>query len=111
MEKEVDIFVRNIAKDVEEGELLEIFEPFGEVSSVTLVTDKETGRKVGFGFVGMPAKDEALSAINGLKGTSLKGQVLEFQNSRTRFERRQAPDRRGLSRETPDRRLGDRRLV
>ena len=105
----MDIFVRNISKGVEEGDLLEIFEPYGEVTSVTLVTDKETGRRVGFGFVGMPAKDQALSAINGLSGISLKGQILEFQNSRSRFERRQVSDRRGASRETPEGRVGDRR--
>ena len=105
----MNIFVRNLSNKVEEGDLLEIFEPFGKVTSITLVTDKETGRRVGFGFVGMPAKDEALSAINGLKGVCLKGRVLEFQNSRSRFERRQVPDRRGMVRETPERRLGDRR--
>ena len=107
----MDIFVRNIPKDVKESDLLEIFEPFGEVTSVTLVTDKQTGRRVGFSFAGMPAKDEALSAINGLKGVSIKGQVLEFQDPQARFERRQVPDRRDQKRPAPpERREGNRRL-
>ena len=104
-ERQVDRLLRT------HGEIpdADVFEPFGEVTSVTLVTEKETGRRVGFGFVGMPAKDEALSAINGLEGTSLKGQMLEFQNSRARFERRQQSERRDVIRETPERRVQDRR--
>lgn len=105
----MDIFIRNLSKRVEEGDLLEIFEPYGEVTSVTLITDKESGRRVGFGFVGMPTKDEALSAINALRGRSLKGRVLEFHDSRSRFERRQRVDRRQWLRESPARHFGDRR--
>ena len=105
----MDIFVRNISKGVEEDDLLALFERFGEVSNVTLVRDTQSGRRVGFGFVGMPTEDEALSAIHGLKGVSLKGQALQFQDSRGRFERRQMPDRRVDSREAPSRRIGDRR--
>ena len=105
----MDIFIRNISNDVGEDELRAVFEPYGDVSSVTLVTDSETGRRVGFGFVAMPEREQALSAINALKGTSLKGQVLEFQDSRARFERRQQPERRAARRETPERRTENRR--
>ena len=56
----MDIFVRNLSKEVEEQDLRQIFEPYGSVETVTLVTDKETGRRVGFGFVGMPSNDEAI---------------------------------------------------
>ena len=105
----MDIFVRNISEQVEETDLRAAFEPFGQVDAVTLVTDKETGRRVGFGFVSMPNQTEAVSAVNGLKGVELKGQTLEFHDSRARFERRQAPDRRGSPRTTPERRRGDRR--
>lgn len=107
----MDIFVRNLSRDVEESELREVFEAFGAVTGITLVEDKETGRRMGFGFVTMPSKNEAVSAINALKGTKLGGQMLEFHESRTRFERRQIPDRRVMERETPDRRHGDRRSV
>ena len=105
----MEIFVRNLSTEVDEADLAKAFGQFGTVDSVTLVTDKETGRRMGFGFVRMSVKDEAVSAINALKGTDLKGQSMEFQDSRTRFERRQQSDRRGAPRGTPDRRKGDRR--
>ncbi len=105
----MDIFVRNISNAVQESDLRELFETYGKVSSVTLVADSETGRRVGFGFVGMPDKDQALSAINALRGVALKGQVLEFQDSRMRFERRQLSERRDEPPVTPERRKGDRR--
>ncbi len=107
----MDIFVRNLSHDVEEPELREVFEAYGAVTGITLVEDKETGRRMGFGFVTMPSKDEAVSAINALKGTKLRGQMLEFHESRTRFERRRMPERREIERETPDRRHADRRSV
>ena len=105
----MEIFVRNLAKDVDESDLFQVFGQHGTVDNVTLVTDKETGRRMGFGFVSMPVQDEAVTAINALKGTELKGRSLEFQDSRTRFERRQHGERRGASRSTPDRRKGERR--
>jgi RNA recognition motif-containing protein len=105
----VDIFVRNLSKEVDEEDLRRAFEVYGEVTSVTLVTNKETGRLVGFGFVAMPSKEQAISAINALRGTLLKGQPLEFQDSRTRFERRRNSDRRSTTRGTPDRRSKERR--
>ena len=98
------IFIRNLSKQVEEGDLVELFEPYGEVSSVTLLTDKASGRRVGFGFVGMSTKDQALSAINALRGSSLKGKLLEFHDCRSRFERRQLVDRRQIVQEPPTRR-------
>ena len=105
----MEIFVRNLSKDVEETDLSKAFSQYGTVDLVTLVKDKATGRRMGFGFVSMPVKDEAVTAINALKGSNLKGQAIEFQDSRIRFERRQMTERRNANRETPDRRKGDRR--
>ena len=109
LEVRLDIFVRNLSREVGEDDLRKVFEPYGSVTSITLVEDKETGRQMGFGFVKMSSKDEAVSAINALKGITLKGRSLEFQDSRTRFERRQLSDRRNEMRETPERRSSDRR--
>ena len=105
----MEIFVRNLTKEVDETDLENAFSRYGVVETVTLVTDRETGSKMGFGFVSMPVKDEAVTAINALSGVELKGQSLEFQDSRARFERRQTNDRRDMLRGTPDRRKGDRR--
>lgn len=105
----MDIFVRNLTNEVNEQDLREAFEVYGEVTSITLVANKETRRRMGFGFVTMPSKEQALTAINALKGTPLKGQPLEFQESRARFERRQNPDRRGATRGGADRRSRERR--
>ena len=105
----MEIFVRNLSKEADETDLESVFGKYGTVELVTLVKDKDTGRRMGFGFVSMPVNDEAVTAINALKGTDLKGQAMEFQDSRTRFERRRMGDRRAQGRDTPDRRKGDRR--
>jgi len=105
----VDIFVRNLAKDLTEDELRAVFERYGTVASVTIVRDKASGRQMGFGFVDMPSRDEAITAINALKGTAVRGRTLEFHDSRTRFERRREADRRRAPRDGLDRRKRERR--
>ena len=109
MSSNMEIFVRNLSKEVEEADLSKMFSQYGTVELVTLVKDKESGRRMGFGFVSMPVNDEAVTAINALGGVELKGQPLEFQGSRTRFERRKVQERRGSSRKSTDRRQNDRR--
>ncbi len=105
----MEIFIRNLATDVEEQDLRAVFEPFGTVESVTFVTDSSSGRRMGFGFVNMPVGDEAISAINALDGVEVKGRPLEFHASRTRFERRRRGNRRAQPRPDVDRREGERR--
>jgi RNA recognition motif-containing protein len=105
----MEIFVRNLSKEVEETDLSKVFSQYGTVELVTLVKDKETGRRMDFGFVSMPIKDEAVTAINALSGVDLKGRPIEVQDSRARFERRQVQERRGSFRASSDRRQSDRR--
>jgi len=66
----MNIFVSNISFKVRENSLRELFEPFGEVSSVRIIKDKETRRSKGFGFVEMPNDDDANKAIEALNGSS-----------------------------------------
>ena len=67
------LFVGGISWNVEEDQLKELFAKFGEVASVKIIMDRETGKSKGFGFVEMPNDEEAKSAIAGLNDTQLDG--------------------------------------
>jgi RNA recognition motif-containing protein len=80
----MNIFVGNLAFATTEEELSQVFESYGEVASVRIMTDRDTGRSRGFGFVEMPDSMEAQSAIDGLNGTSLGGRQLTINEARPR---------------------------
>jgi RNA recognition motif-containing protein len=84
----MNIYVGNLSRDVTEDDLKEIFEPFGELTKVTVVKDKRSGEPRGFGFVEMPVSQEAESAIEGLNGKDLKGISLHVNEARSRSEKR-----------------------
>lgn len=91
----MNIYVGNLSHEVTEEELREAFEAFGKVESVTVIKDRFTGESRGFGFVEMPAKAEAQSAIEGLNEKELKGRVLNVNEARPREERKGGGGRRG----------------
>jgi RNA recognition motif-containing protein len=72
-----------------EDELRDAFGPFGEVSSVKILMDRETGRSRGFGFVEMPNNGEAETAIAQLNGKDLGGRPLRINEARPREQREQ----------------------
>jgi RNA recognition motif-containing protein len=78
------IFVGNLAYTTTEDELSQLFESYGEIERVQILTDRETGRPRGFGFVEMPNTTEAKAAIAGLNGTSLGGRTLTVNEARQR---------------------------
>ena len=84
----MNIFVGNLSHDLTDEELRQAFEAFGEVTSATVIKDKYTGDSRGFGFVEMPTKAEAQSAIDGLNGKDLKGRMLNVNEARPRTEGR-----------------------
>jgi len=84
-ENRANIYVGNLSRDVTENDLKEAFEAF---ASINVIKDKFSGEPRGFGFVEMPSKDEAQSAIDGLNGTDLKGQSLNVNEARPRTESR-----------------------
>ena len=84
----MNIYVGSLSYDVTEEELKQAFEAFGEVESVRIIKDMYSGRSKGFGFVEMPAKAEAQSAINDLNGKELKGRTLNVSEARPRTENR-----------------------
>ena len=81
------IFVGNLAFTTTEEELAQLFLLCGEIASIRIMTDRDTGRSRGFGFVEMPNTAEAQAAIDGLNGTSLGGRTLTVNEARPREER------------------------
>ena len=80
----MDIFVGNLTFTTTEEELAQLFHPYGEIASVRIMTDRETGRSRGFGFVEMPNAIEANAAIAGLDGTALGGRALTVNEAPAR---------------------------
>jgi RNA recognition motif-containing protein len=76
------LFVGNMSFQTTESELNDLFKPFGQVSRVNLVKDRETGRARGFAFVEMPNDEEAAKAIAGLDGKSIGGRNLKVNEAR-----------------------------
>jgi len=91
----MNIYVGNLSYEVTEEDLKEAFKVFGEVDTVKVIKDNYTGRSKGFGFVEMPAKAEAESAIEGLNGKDLKGRNLNVNEARPRSEGRRGGGRSG----------------
>ncbi len=84
----MNIYVGNLSREVTEDDLLEAFKEFGQVESVKIITDRVSGESREFGFVEMPAKAEAQSAINSLNGKELKGRTIKVNEARPRSEGR-----------------------
>ena len=78
------IYVGNLDFDVTEEELRQEFSPFGNVESVSIPTDKYSGRPRGFAFVEMPLVAEGQAAINALNGKTLKERTLTVNAARPR---------------------------
>ncbi|HHS13269.1 MAG TPA: RNA-binding protein [bacterium] len=81
------IYVGNLASSVTEDILKKTFEAFGQVGTVNVIKDKHSGEPRGFGFVEMPSKKEAQSAIDGLNGKEIIGQNLKVNEAHARSER------------------------
>lgn len=80
----MNIFVAGLPYDLDDAELLEIFEKFGEVKSAKVSMDRETGKSRGFGFVEMPNDAEAKDAIEGLNDISLGKKPLVVKQAEDR---------------------------
>jgi RNA recognition motif-containing protein len=80
----MNIYVGNLSNEVTEEDLREAFEPFGQITSIKIITDKFSGMSRGFGFVEMPTNDEGRAALSGLNGKELKGQMLKVNEARPR---------------------------
>lgn len=83
----MNIYVGNLSYGMSESELRDAFAQFGEVSSVKILMDRETGRSRGFGFVEMPNQGEGEAAISNLNGKDLAGRALRVNEARPRERR------------------------
>jgi len=80
-------FVGNLAYDTTEEELRQAFLAFGKVDSVSVITDKATGRSKGFAFVEMPTVSEGQAAMTALNGKVIKDRALTVNAAKAREER------------------------
>lgn len=83
----MDIYVGNLAYEVQDEELNEVFAQYGEVESARVLLDRDTGRSRGFGFVKMPNREEALSAIEALNESDMQGRPLRVREAEERKPR------------------------
>ena len=77
-----NVFVGNMSFEATESGLRSLFEPFGEITRIQLITDRDTGRARGFGFVEMSNDEEAAKAIAALNGTQMDGRALNVNEAK-----------------------------
>ena len=82
-----NIFVGNLSFGATEDAVRSLFEQYGTVERVSIVTDRDTGRAKGFGFVEMSGDAEAERAINSLNGTELDGRNMTINEARPKADR------------------------
>jgi cold-inducible RNA-binding protein len=82
-----NIFVGNLSFNTAEDELRQLFEPFGQVDRVSIMTDRDTGRSRGFGFVEMTSNEDGEKAITALNGSSVGGRTINVNEARPKTER------------------------
>lgn len=83
----MNIYVSNLNFSTEDNSLQELFAQYGEVSSAHIITDRETGRSRGFGFVEMPNDTDAQQAIDTLNGTEFEGKTITVNVARPKTDR------------------------
>lgn len=83
----MNIYVGNLSYGMSEDELRDAFAAYGDVASVKILTDRETGRSRGFGFVEMPNQSEGEAAITQLNGKDVGGRALRVNEARPRESR------------------------
>lgn len=93
----MNIYVGNLSFSATEDDIRAAFEGFGQVDAVHIITDRETGRSKGFGFVEMPSNEEATAAIEALNGKEIKGRTINVNEARPKpqNDRRGGPRRGG----------------
>ena len=82
-----NIYVGNLDFNVSEDELRQAFAAYGQVDTVTILKDRDTGQPRGFGFVEMANDEEAEKAINGINGTQLGSRVLNVNEARPKVNK------------------------
>jgi RNA recognition motif-containing protein len=86
----MNIFVGNLAFSTTDHDLRQLFEPYGVVDEIRVITDRDTGRSKGFGFVEMPDGTAASTAMAKLQGQEVEGRTLTVNEAKPREPRREA---------------------
>ncbi|MCF8307881.1 MAG: RNA-binding protein [Bacteroidales bacterium] len=89
----MNIYAGNLHYDLSEEQLKEIFEEYGTVNSVKIITDKFSGKSKGFGFVEMENDTEANQAMEELNDAEVKGRSMRVNQARERSDNRRSNDR------------------
>ena len=87
----MNIYVGNLSFQLSEDDLNSAFGEYGQVDSAKIITDRETGRSKGFGFIEMPNQEEAENAIEGLNRKELEGRAVKVNESKPREDRPRRP--------------------
>ena len=87
----MNLYVGNLPYNFSDDDLRRLFEPHGTITSAQVISDRDTGRSRGFGFVEMEKDDEARKAIEELDGTDVGGRALTVNEARPRRERSNRP--------------------
>ncbi|OFV97188.1 MAG: RNA-binding protein [Acidobacteria bacterium RIFCSPLOWO2_02_FULL_61_28] len=90
-----NLFIGNMSFQTTEGDLRAMFEPYGEINRVNVVTDRDTGRARGFAFVELANDAEAAKAITALNGKEVDGRALNVNEARPKPERSSGPRNSG----------------
>lgn len=83
----MNLFIGSLPYDLEEEELRELFEEYGQVSSVKIITDRATGKSKGFGFVEMPNDQQAAKAMDELDGAEIDGRTIAVKKAEDKRDR------------------------
>ncbi len=83
----MNIYVSNLGFNIRDEDLKQLFTPFGEVTSVKIINDRETGRSRGFAFVEMPDKTAATTAMSQLNETTVDGRSIKVVEARPKTDR------------------------
>ncbi len=90
----MNIYISNLSYSTNDADLRGLFAEYGEVSSSKIITDRETGKSRGFGFVEMPDDAQAQKAINGLNEVEFDGKVINVTVAKPKTEKRDFNDNR-----------------
>jgi RNA recognition motif-containing protein len=87
----MNIYCGNLSFDATEDDVRQLFAAHGEVATVSIISDRDSGRPKGFGFVEMPQQEQAQAAITGLNGKEFKGRALNVNEARPKTDRPRRP--------------------
>lgn len=91
----MNIYISGLSYGVDNADLQNLFAEYGEISSAKVITDRESGRSRGFGFVEMPVEAAGEKAIKELNGVQFDGKVISVNIARPRAERSGWEENRG----------------